>query len=519
MQASLFGLETEYAFTHFAPNGEALNREEGLMRMLHFANNRLLCLRDSGAPGVYLSNGSRLYIDVGNHPEMSTPECSDPWEAVRYMLAGERILSDLATDVERERPNSKASIFRCNVDYLSLQTWGCHESYLHRSQPAALAEEMIPHLVSRLIYTGAGGFDNRSPGLEFTLSPRVPHLVKKVSNQSTHDRGIFHTKDEPLCTKGYHRLHILCGESQCSQLGNLLKMGATDLVVRLIEAGVCRGREMALKAPLYAMRRFSTDSSCTRREALANGEKRSAIEIQRHYLECAEAHLSHAFMPSWAGALCTEWRRMLDCLEDGADGVSTALDWGIKLALYREHARKRGFEWNELRDWNRLAESSAPKLDDLDAEMLMRRRARRRGEAGDGTAQLPLAPSFESRGPRWEKLRSFLALRAELFEIDTRFGEVGPSGIFTALGVAGVLDHGVSGLRDVEEAMKQPPAGGRAHERGQAILSHCREQKRYSVGWQYIVDHKVRRVFDLSDPFGRNAAWKPLEGVRRFRFG
>jgi proteasome accessory factor A len=515
MQESLFGIETEYAFTHFAPNGVALDRKAGLMRMLYFANERLKCLRDSGAPGVYLSNGSRLYIDVGHHPEFSTPECTDPWEVVRYSLAGERILADLARDVEKEHLDSKASIFRCNVDYVSKQTWGCHESYLHRAGPETMADEIIPHLVSRLIYTGAGGFDTRSSGLEFTLSPRVPHLVRKVSRESTRDRGIFHTKDEPLCAKGYHRLHILCGESQCSQLGILLKIGATNLVVRLIEAGVCSGNAMALKSPLAAMRGFSSDPSCTRREALSNGKKLSAIEIQRHYLEAAEAHLSHRFMPPWAGEVCAEWRRMLERLGDGADGVSTVLDWGIKLSLYREHARKRGFQWDELRDWNLLAASIAPELGCPDPGSVRFQPERLLGEGGGAEARLRLAPLLESRGASWEKLHSFLALRAELFEIDTRFGEVGPSGIFAALDAAGVLDHSLSGLRDIEEAMSQPPSGGRARERGQAILRHCQEPKRYSVGWQQIVDHQLDRVLDLSDPFGRNPTWKPLESVRK----
>ena len=221
MQESMFGVETEYAFTQFARGGEALQRQVGLESMLASVPEKLQCLRDSRGSGFYLSNGSRLYIDVGQHPELSTPECLDPWEAVRYVLAGERILGILAREIERKHPGSKVSVYRCNVDYVTRQTWGCHESYLHRTTTAALAEEIIPHLVSRLIYTGSGGFNHHSSGTEFTLSPRVAHLGKNISGESTRDRGIFHTKDEPLCTNGYHRLHVLCGESLCSQLGGL----------------------------------------------------------------------------------------------------------------------------------------------------------------------------------------------------------------------------------------------------------------------------------------------------------
>jgi proteasome accessory factor A len=515
MRESLFGIETEYAFTHFAPDGQALDRGAGLERILDLVPKRLKCLRDSAAPGFYLSNGSRLYIDVGHHPELSTPECLDPWEAVRYILAGERILADLAEEVESELPQSRASVYRCNVDYITKQTWGCHESYLHRTTTKALAEEIIPHLVSRLIYTGAGGFDSHSSGLQFTLSPRVPHLGKQISGNSTRDRGIFHTKDEPLCSSGYHRLHILCGESQCSQLGTFLKIGVTALVVSMIEAGVCRGHQMALQAPLIAMRGFSTDPSCTRREPLRDGRKLCALEIQRHYLEAAEAHVSQAFMPPWAGEVCAEWRQMLDRLEGGEGAVSTVLDWGIKLILFREHARKRGLQWDKLARWAPEVVPIAatpgrrePRPVRLDPERMV-------GDRRLTEEQMRLFPMRESQRPGSEELRSLLKLRAELFELDTRFGELGKGGIFFALDEAGVLDHRLQGLGDVEEAVQNPPARGRAHERGQAVLRHCGDGKRYTADWQAIIDHQLQRTFDLSDPFGRNPSWGTPAIARR----
>ena len=60
---------------------------------------------------------------------------------------------------------------------------------------------------------------------------------------------------------------------------------------------------------------------------------------------------------------------------------------------------------------------------------------------------------------------------------------------------------------DVEEAVDQPPARGRAHERGQAVLRHCKERSRYSASWQAVIDHRLPRTFDLSDPFGGNPSW------------
>ena len=51
--------------------------------------------------------------------------------------------------------------------------------------PPPLHEQLIPHLVSRVIYAGAGGFDSTSSGLTFLLSPRVAHIFRVSSDQST----------------------------------------------------------------------------------------------------------------------------------------------------------------------------------------------------------------------------------------------------------------------------------------------------------------------------------------------
>ena len=118
-----------------------------------------------------------------------------------------------------------------------------------------------------------------SPGVEFILSPRVPHMVREVSNDSTGNRGIFHTKDESLCGKGYHRLHLLCGESLCSETATWLKVGTTALVVALIEAGLRPGDAVALQSPLEAMRSFASDTVCKAIVESASGKDLTAIMI------------------------------------------------------------------------------------------------------------------------------------------------------------------------------------------------------------------------------------------------
>jgi len=455
------GLETEYAFNFFGPNGEVLDRDEGLRRTLALARKHLVCLDDCGAAGVFLSNGGRLYIDAGSHPEYSTPECASPHDLVRHVLAGERILVDLAERLCASVPGVKVEFLRCNVDYASSSTWGCHESILHYGSQELIAERIIPHLVSRLIYTGSGGFDNASGPPVFLLSPRVAHMTRKVSSHSTEQRGIFHTKDEPLCSGGFHRLHILCSESLCSQIATFVKVGATALVVRLITAGVSIGSEVAMESPLKAMRTFATDPSCTKQVTVAGGKKFTAIDIQRVYLEAAEKQIGASFMPPWAAEVCGEWRRLLDLLSRGPEAVAQTLDWAIKYTLYRERARRQGIAWEEV----------SSKAD----------------------------------------------LRNELFQIDMRWGELGVAGIFNQLDAAGVLSHAIPGLEGVAEAVHTPPEQGRARARGEAIRrlhSEARGATRYQCTWSNILNGRDGRYFDLSDPFGRNADWRGGERRR-----
>jgi proteasome accessory factor A len=513
MTQRLFGMETEYAVNDHGANASGSEKHTLAWQLMAVAREQLKHLRDFG-DGMFLENGSRLYIDSGYHPELSTPECADPADVVRYILAGERILLDIASKLEEKTLGSSLSFFKCNVDYSGAgTTWGCHESYLHRMSPGELSEEIVPHLVSRIIYTGAGGFDSLSPGLTFTLSPRVPHLEKVFSESSTSERGIFHTKDESLSSGSYHRLHLICGESLCSQTAMWLKVAATALVVAMAEAGIKMGESVRLIAPLTALKSFASDPQC-KAQGLVRGRRwMTAIEIQRFYLECAEAHMRASFMPGWAEEACREWRMMLDRLERGHEAVNTTLDWAIKLALYRDYAARQGFRWESLPHWTHIHKR-------LDAAMGYP--ANYGGEINTGKLfALPgptrdeaeqLKPYLKKHGLRWEELNKFLLLRKQLLEIDTRFGQLGEKGIFSKLSRSGVLAHEMKQVGDIRQFVTTPPASGRAHVRGAFIRNVPADyEDTYECDWQGIWDTRNKRLLDLSDPFAANGQWQNLD--------
>jgi len=101
---------------------------------------------------------ARFYMDCG-HPEMTTPECANPWDVVRYMHAGERGLAARGGGVEAQRTaqGRRFMVFKTNVDHGgSGTTWGCHTSFFASHQIQDCCRRNHPHLVSRIIYTGGG---------------------------------------------------------------------------------------------------------------------------------------------------------------------------------------------------------------------------------------------------------------------------------------------------------------------------------------------------------------------------
>lgn len=507
---SLLGIETEYALAGFTSSGEAFPHSTAVLSLMDAARRNLTHLPGPGRYDLFLENASRLYLDHGAHPELATPECTDPLEVVRYTLAGERILRDLATEVERNEPGlDRLCLFKSNVDYGGTgTTWGCHESYLLKSAPASIAEALIPHLVSRVVYTGAGGFDPFSPGITFTLSPRVGHLEHTMSSESTHDRGIFHTKNESLSTRGYHRLHVLCGESLCSERAMWLKLGSTALVVALIDRGLQPGANLKLLSPVEAMKSFVSDPRARQKVATEDGRWLSALAIQRRYLELAEEHLSRSFMPIWARAVCREWRETLELLGRSPGWLSRRLDWAIKLAFYERWIEKRGFTRETLEAWNDILMRGVGASPPPSGVAILPRDEILEPEGVLRSIREDVEPLVRARGLSWEQLGSFFKLRHELFELDVRFSEVGERGLFRLLADAGALDHRVDGMRAVEEAMVEPPEGSRALLRGRLVRRLADEPGRYRCAWHGVWDLEANRIASLRNPFQKKELWR-----------
>ena len=520
MRPLLMGVETEYAVTGFHVDGAA-PAETLLDYFLQTARRRLPHVpEERSSIGVFLGNGGRFYIDAGSHPEFATPECTEPRELLTYVRAGERILLELAREVARNISYiDEIGVFRCNVDYSAKTTWGCHESYLHRTDPQVLPKLLIPHLVSRVIYSGAGGFNVRSAGVEFTLSPRVSMLEHTISETSTAARGIFHTKDETLGTAGQHRLHVLCGESLCSDLGVLLKIGTTALIVAAIDEGMFTAEGLELQAPLEAMRAIATDPFLRTCVRLRRGEPVTAIELQRRCLAQVESCRAAGRLPHWADEICVLWTDALDQLERNPAWAAGRLDWGIKRALCERWVGGSDL-WRALdistSRWKRvrrlldsaLSRSAEPPPRSL-AELMLCLHSPLPGPAAR------IGRYLHDKRKEWAWLRNFLELREQLFEIDVRFGQLGERGIYEHLARDQRRFARLATDEAIERATREPPAIGRAHLRGKLVqqLHAAGTAATHWCGWTGVWNLNSGASVDMRDPFTTEVKWRKASAV------
>lgn len=508
----VMGGETEYAVSaRDKLTGEVVDQSVLLDSLLEHSKRRLGYTSKSKR-GRFLSNGGLLYLDAGLHIEWATPECTSPFDVVRYLKAGDRIVHDMATSFKDEwRVPPIADVFcsRVNVDYLSRTLWAAHESYMHDVPPEQLPAELIPFLASR-VFLGAGGWDCTSPGLRFTRSPRAHFMTALSDHDSQYVRPLFHTKNEALSRTGSHRLHVACSETLCSETANVLRFGTTALVLALLKHGVRPGADVSLQSPIRAIQHFAVNvhwraatTTCPRRWL-------TAIDIQRHYLEAVESRLNRLSFPPWAERVCTMWRAVLDELDQDPEGAATSLDWAIKRRLFQRQLQRHGIAWSSLPHWNRVVErlAIAWSRKRVPGPFEIRLAIDRHAHLANELARL--TPFLERHHLRWEQLANFDAARKEAFELDARFGALGDRGVFNALSTSGAVRHQVGDL-DVEQAMTHPPQDTRARIRGDVVRRLSDAGVPYGAEWTAVNDWSRRLTLDLQNPFEREERWIPWD--------
>jgi proteasome accessory factor A len=331
-------------------------------------------------------------------------------------------------------------LFKNNTDSAG-NSYGCHENYLvgRHGEFGRLADILIPFLVTRQVICGAGKVLQTPRGAVYCVSQRAEHIWEGVSSATTRSRPIINTRDEPHAdAERFRRLHVIVGDSNMSETTMLLKVGATDLVLRMIEAGTVM-RDLTLENPIRAIRDVSHDMTGQRRVRLANGREASALEIQREYMTKARDFTDRRGADATTKRVLDLWERALSAIEAGnLDLVAREIDWVTKYQLIERYRAKHDLQL------------SSPRV-----------------------AQLDLAYHDVHRG----------------------------RGLYYLLQRRGAVERAVSDV-DIFEAKSVPPQTTRARLRGEFIRRAQERRRDFTVDWVHLkLNDQAQRTVLCKDPF------------------
>ncbi|WP_129669644.1 depupylase/deamidase Dop [Phytoactinopolyspora endophytica] len=304
-----------------------------------------------GLANVILTNGARLYVDHA-HPEYSSPEVTNPLDAVIWDKAGEQVMAEAARFASGVPGTAPIQLYKNNVDNKGA-SYGCHENYLmSRATPFAdIVRYLVPFFVSRPVVCGAGrvgiGQDGGRDG--FQLSQRADYFEVEVGLETTLKRPIINTRDEPHADPEKHRrLHVIVGDANLSEISTYVKLGSTSLVLAMIEEGFL-GWDLSIERPVGAMHDVSHDPSLKYQVELTDGRRLTAVQLQAEYAEQARKFVEDRYGtdvdPITADVL-DRWETIVTMLGNDPMALSDQLDWVAKLALLESYRERDGLEWS-----------------------------------------------------------------------------------------------------------------------------------------------------------------------------
>ena len=432
------GVETEFGVAAYDGSRQVLTPEEVARYLFRpvVAQHR--------SSNVFTSNASRLYLDVGSHPEYATAECDSLSQLLAYDKAGERIFHQLSQQCDEALRNDgfagSTYLFKNNVDSRG-NSYGAHENYLISRELAlkSFGQQLLPFLITRQLICGAG----KIAGDKFVISQRADQVWEGVSSATTRTRPIINTRDEPHGdSHRYRRMHVIVGDSNMSEPTFALKVGSMLLVIEMLEAGFDLP-DMELADPIAHIRDIAADPTGAIELTLAAGGTVTALEVQQRTLDAAKRWLEQrpdeGTPNEEMGRVVDLWSRVLDAIAtQDFSGVDTEIDWVIKRKLLTQFKDRLGCGWDH------------PKL----------------------------------------------------AQIDLTYHDINPErGLFYLLERKGLAARWIEDAA-IEEAVAKPPATTRAAVRGEFLTAVRERGLAHNVDWVHLkVNRPEPRTVELQDPF------------------
>lgn len=323
----------------------------------HGWSARSVDLQDRGRKFL-ASNGGCAYIDL-DHLEMCIPEVRSAYDHASASRAMLRLARDAQARANDKLPDAqRVQVLANNSDGRS-HSYGSHLNFLVSRETWSDLFERRPHFLhflashqlSSMIYAGQGkvGSENDRPDVAFQIAQRADYFETVSGLQTTYRRPVVNSRDESLCgyEDGLARLHVIFYDQNLCPGASVLKVGAMQIVLALLEAGVV-DTSLAIEDPVAAAVTWSHDPDLRSRVRLVDGSRATALETQERILERALRHHASHGLPTVprAGELLDLWQDTLGKLARREfDALAGRLDWVLKQQLLERALAGGGLVW------------------------------------------------------------------------------------------------------------------------------------------------------------------------------
>jgi len=323
-----------------------------------FDGSNAICAKLRRRNDGFLRNGSRIYICTGGHLEIATPECRNAFDVLKYDKAAELYMQlgvEKANERYRKKSKKKGSqstyiqCWKANVEIDKRYSRGTHESYIvERKKFVGNENLLIPFLILRKIFFGAGGFVAEKEGIKYVISPKAM-VSRRVLTESPSQWPILSTRDEPLSAKDKYRVHVTSGEGVRSEVTRLLNNALTSYVIDAIECGKITHVE-EIWNPLQTFKDIAANTEGDWRIKFMNGRTELAIDyINHYYLSVIEELFEERETSTWDKYVLDTFKRLSDKLSQGLledPYVVRRLEWLLKLKVIEDEITD--FEYNYI---------------------------------------------------------------------------------------------------------------------------------------------------------------------------
>jgi proteasome accessory factor A len=307
----------------------------------------------------YLAQGGCAYIDL-DHVEICLPEVLSAYDFVKYNEAFHTLAGQARERANASLPEGQhLHVFANNSDGQS-NSYGSHLNFLVSRECFDnlfnIKLQYVMYLASfqacSVVITGQGkvGSENGHDHADFQLSQRADFFATVVGPQTTFNRPLVNSRNEPHAREDMCRLHVIFFDNLLCHVANFLTVGMMQIVLAMLEAD-CINLNLILENPLQALSTWSHDPSLRQTASTLKGASVTAVELQLAFCLDAKTFLSSgriddSIVPG-AREIVELWHDTLLLLKaQDFERLSTRLDWVLKRRILLGARDEHSLDWN-----------------------------------------------------------------------------------------------------------------------------------------------------------------------------